>query len=42
MIPISDLRRRTSDLIKAVRAEGEAVFVTRPGRPVVVPVDVQA
>ena len=39
---ISDLRRRTSDLIKAVREEGEVLYVTRHGRPVVVLVEVQA
>ena len=41
-VAVSDLRRRTSDLIKAVREEGEAVYVTRYGRPVVVLVEVQA
>ena len=36
IIPVSDLRRKTSDVIKAVQSGGQAVYVTQHGRPVVV------
>ena len=39
IIPVSDLRRKTSDVIKAVQSEGEVVYVTLHGRPAVVLVD---
>jgi len=39
IIPVSDLRRRTSDVIKAVSDGGQVVYVTQHGRPVVVVVD---
>jgi len=39
IMPISDLRRRTRDVIDAVLHEGEAVYITQHGRPVVVLVD---
>jgi prevent-host-death family protein len=39
IIPVSDLRRRTSDVIKAVRDGGQVVYVTQHGRPAVVVVD---
>ena len=35
IIPVSDLRRKTSDVIKTVR-EGEAVYITQHGRPAAV------
>lgn len=36
IIPVSDLRRRTSDVIKAVRDGNQVVYVTQHGRPAVV------
>ena len=36
IIPVSDLRRKTSDVIKSVQSEGQVVYVTQHGRPVVV------
>ena len=39
IIPVSDLRRKTSDVIKSVQSEGQAVYVTQHGRPAVVLVD---
>jgi prevent-host-death family protein len=39
IIPVSDLRRKTSDVIRAVRDEGQVVYVTHHGRPAVVLVD---
>ena len=38
IMPVSDLRRRTSDVIAAARDEG-AIYITQFGRPVVVMVD---
>ena len=39
IMPISDLRRKTKDVIDTVLHEGEAVYITQHGRPVVVMVD---
>ena len=39
IIPMSDLRRKTGDVIKMARREGHAVYVTQHGRPAVVVVD---
>lgn len=39
IMPISDLRRRTTDVIEAVQAGGDAVYITQHGRPIVVLVD---
>ena len=39
IVPVSDLRRRTSDVIKAVKDRGQVVYVTQHGRPAVVVVD---
>ena len=39
IVPVSDLRRRTSDVIKAVQEGGQVVYVTQHGRPAVVVVD---
>lgn len=38
-MPISDLRRKTSDVLNVVRETGDAVYITQHGRPVVVLVD---
>lgn len=39
IMPVSDLRRKTSDVIDAVREGGDAVYITQHGRPVAVLVD---
>lgn len=39
IIPVSDLRRKTSDVIKTVQSGGQVVYVTQHGRPAVVLVD---
>lgn len=39
IIPVSDLRRKTSDVIKAAQGEGKVVYITQHGRPAVVLVD---
>jgi len=39
IMPISDLRRKTNDVIQAVREGGNAVYITQHGRPIVVLVD---
>jgi prevent-host-death family protein len=39
IIPVSDLRRRTSDVIKAVQDGGQVVYITQHGRPAVVVLD---
>jgi prevent-host-death family protein len=39
IVPVSDLRRKTSDVIKAVQSESKVVYITQHGRPVVVLVD---
>ncbi|MDY0019027.1 MAG: type II toxin-antitoxin system Phd/YefM family antitoxin [Anaerolineae bacterium] len=36
IMPISDLRRRTSDVIQAVQEGSDAIYITQHGRPVVV------
>ncbi len=36
IIPVSDLRRKTSDVIKTVQSGGQAVYITQYGRPAVV------
>jgi prevent-host-death family protein len=38
-MPISDLRRQASQVIKAIREEGDVVYITQHGRPAVVLVD---
>jgi prevent-host-death family protein len=40
IVPVSDLRRKTSDVINAVREDGE-VYVTQYGRPIVVLLEVE-
>lgn len=39
IMPVSDLRRKTSDVIDAVHSEGDVVYITQYGRPAVVLVD---
>ncbi len=36
IMPISDLRRRTTDVIHTVQEGGDAVYITQHGRPIVV------
>ncbi|MBU0511200.1 MAG: type II toxin-antitoxin system Phd/YefM family antitoxin [Chloroflexi bacterium] len=42
IIPISDLRRKTSEVIREVREGGDAIYVTQHGRPSVVLVNYEA
>ncbi len=39
IMPVSDLRRKTSDVIDMVREGGDAIYITQHGRPVVVLID---
>jgi prevent-host-death family protein len=39
IMPISDLRRKTSDVIEALKEGSGAVYITQHGRPVVVLVE---
>ena len=39
IIPISDLRRKTSDVVQAVQESSDAVYITQHGRPIVVLVE---
>jgi prevent-host-death family protein len=39
IIPISDLRRQTSQVVQSVQQEGDAVYITQHGRPVAVLID---
>ena len=39
IMPVSDLRRKTSDVLNVVRETGDAVYITQHGRPLVVLVD---
>jgi len=39
IVPISDLRRKTSDVIQALQESGDPVYITQHGRPVVVLVE---
>lgn len=34
IVPITDLRRRTADVVRAVQESGDAVYITRHGRPI--------
>jgi prevent-host-death family protein len=38
-MPISDLRRQTSQVIRSVQNEGDVVYITQHGRPAAVLVD---
>ena len=39
IMPVSDLRRKTKDVIEAVQGKDDTVYITQHGRPVVVLVD---
>ena len=39
IMPISDLRRQTSQIIQTIREGGDAVYITQHGRPAAVLVD---
>ncbi len=39
IMPISDLRRRTSEILKLIRDGGDTVYITQHGRPTAVLVD---
>ncbi|MCA9966257.1 MAG: type II toxin-antitoxin system Phd/YefM family antitoxin [Anaerolineales bacterium] len=39
IMPISDLRRQTSQVIQGIQEEGDVVYVTQHGRPTVVVLD---
>lgn len=39
IIPISDLRRQTSQIILSVQEEGDVVYITQHGRPTAVLID---
>jgi len=39
IMPVSDLRRKTSDVIGAVQSGDDVVYITQYGRPAVVLVD---
>lgn len=36
IIPISDLRRKTNEIVKEVQSSDEVVYITQHGRPTVV------
>lgn len=39
IMPVSDLRRKTSDVLNTVQETGDPVYITQHGRPVVVLLD---
>ena len=39
ILPISDLRRQISQIIRAIQEDGDVVYITQHGRPAVVLVD---
>lgn len=39
IVPVSDLRRQASSVIRAVREESDVVYITQHGRPAAVLVD---
>lgn len=39
IVPISDLRRRTAEIVTAIQDKGEVYYVTQHGRPIVVVLD---
>lgn len=39
IMPVSDLRRETSAVIRGIREEGDVVTITQYGRPAVVMID---
>lgn len=42
IVPISDLRSQASQVVKALREGGDAVYITQHGRPAAVLVDYEA
>ena len=42
IMPISDLRRQTSQIIQTLRDGGDVVYITQHGRPTAVLVDYEA
>lgn len=42
IVPISDLRRQASQVVKELREGGDAVYITQHGRPAAVLVDYEA
>jgi len=41
-MPISDLRRQTSQIIQTIREGGDAIYITQHGRPAAVLVEYEA
>lgn len=39
IVPISDLRRKTSELLKDIQHQGDVIYITQHGRPKAVLVD---
>lgn len=39
IMPVSDLRRQTGAVIRAIQEEGDVVYITQHGRPAVVLLD---
>lgn len=39
IVPVSDLRRKTSELLKQIQHEGDVIYVTQHGRPKAVLLD---
>ena len=39
IMPVSDLRRKTRDVIEAARSEDDVVYITQHGRPAIVLMD---
>ncbi|MCA9896730.1 MAG: type II toxin-antitoxin system Phd/YefM family antitoxin [Ardenticatenaceae bacterium] len=42
IMPISDLRRQTSQIIQTIRDGGDPIYITQHGRPAAVLVDYEA
>lgn len=42
IMPISDLRRQTSQIIQTIREGGDAIYITQHGRPAAVLVEYEA
>lgn len=39
IMPVTDLRRKTRDVIRSVQEDGDTVYITQHGRPAVVLID---
>ena len=39
IMPVTDLRRKTKDVIRGIQEEGDTVYITQHGRPTVVLID---